>query len=143
MAILLAVFAATQITMSMEVRPHLISPDHLTTTVTVSNLLSINMFNNLTVAVDKPGAWVISQQTIDASGRATRVPSWLIDCPPQSGPESQACFDRFARLGYRQLVTYQPAGRFWSLQLYETVVYLALALLVAGLCTWWIRHRLS
>jgi hypothetical protein len=67
----------------------------------------------------------------------------MANCPLASGPASQACFAKFTRLGYRQLVSYQPAGRFWAFQLDETVIYLILALLLAGLCTWWIRHRLS
>jgi hypothetical protein len=40
-------------------------------------------------------------------------------------------------------VTYQPADRFWAFQRDETVIYLVLAVLLAGLGTWWLRHRLS
>ncbi|MGI8331699.1 ABC transporter permease [Actinomadura scrupuli] len=145
MAIVLAVFAVVQVTMSVGVRPHLVAPEHLTTTVTNANLMNLNMFNNLTVTIDKPGAWVISQHTVNAAGHPAPVPSWMLSCPPGSGsgPASRECLARFTRLGYRQQVTYQPAGRFWALQLYETVIYLVLAGLLGGLCTWWIRHRLS
>jgi hypothetical protein len=143
MAILLAIFAVTQITMSAAVRPHLITPEHLTTTITAGNLLNTNAFGSLTVIVDKPGAWVISEQTINASGRAVRPPSWLNSCPPGSGPVAQACLARLDRLGYRQRVSYQPASRFWALQRAETVIYLILAAGLAGLCTWWVRRRLS
>jgi hypothetical protein len=31
-------------------------------------------------------------------------------------------------------VTYQPASRYWAFQWVETAIYLALALLLAGLC---------
>ena len=41
----------------------------------------------------------------------------------------------------RQTVTYEPASRYWPLQWYETGIYLALALALAGLCLWWIRPR--
>jgi hypothetical protein len=144
MAIVLAVFAVTQIAMSVGVRPHLITPDHLTTTINAGNVLNINMFNNVTVTVDKPGAWIVSQHTINASGHAAPVPSWAVNCLMDSNPQaSQACFTKLTSLGFRQLVTYHPAGRFWALQLYETVIYLVVALLLAGLCTWWVRHRLS
>ncbi|GAA4488184.1 transporter [Actinoallomurus oryzae] len=143
MAILLALFIATQITVFGQVRSHLIAPEHLTTTITARNLTSINMFNHITVTVNRPGAWVISQQTVNAAGDSVTVPSWVLNCPSRSRQESQACFDKLTGLGYRQVVTYHPADRFWTLQLYETVIYLALALALAGLCVWLIRRRLS
>jgi hypothetical protein len=31
-------------------------------------------------------------------------------------------------------VTYQPASRYWAFECIETAIYLALALLLAGLC---------
>jgi hypothetical protein len=76
------------------------------------------------------------------TGRPAAVPSWLVDCVARSPQERQACFTRFAGLGYRQQVTYHPAGSFWATQLHETVIYVGLALALAGLCAWWIR-RLS
>ncbi len=145
MAVLLAVFTAAQITMSMAVRPHLLPTERLTTTITHENLTMIGMRGYLTVVIDRPGAWVISQHTVDSAGRAVHPPSWVMSCPSESASDrgSQACFARLNRLGYRQLVTYQPAGRFWALQAYETATYLVLALVLAGASTWWIRHRLS
>lgn len=140
MATLGILFVATQIAMPMAVRPHLMAPERLTTTITDRNLMNVNMFNHVTVTIDKPGAWVASQQTIDAAGHPAAVPSWLVDCVARSQQERQACFTRLADLGYRQLVTYQPADRFWTLQLYETVAYLGLALALAGLCVWWTRR---
>jgi hypothetical protein len=43
----------------------------------------------------------------------------------------------------RQVVVYQPASRFWTFQWYETAIYLALALVLAGFCIWWVRRRVS
>ncbi|GAA4621091.1 transporter [Actinoallomurus vinaceus] len=142
MAIVLGLFVVTQIAMYTQVRSHLLTPEHLTTTITARNLTSINMFNHLTVVVNRPGAWVLSQQTVNAAGHPVTVPSWVLECPG-SGPKSQACFAKLTGLGYRQLVTYQPADRFWSLQLTETAIYLGLAFGLAVLCVWWIRRRLS
>jgi hypothetical protein len=65
------------------------------------------------------------------------------DCLPGPGQRDQGCFARLEREGYRQVVTYQPAGSFWAFQRDETLIYLALALLLAGLCTWWTRNRLA
>jgi hypothetical protein len=39
-------------------------------------------------------------------------------------------------------VTYEPASRYWAFQWFETAIYLALALALAGLCLWWIRPPL-
>jgi hypothetical protein len=40
-------------------------------------------------------------------------------------------------------VTYQPASRYWAIQLAETAIYLALALALTGFCFWWIRGNRS
>ncbi|MFE2560789.1 hypothetical protein ACFXGT_33220 [Streptomyces sp. NPDC059352] len=46
-------------------------------------------------------------------------------------------------LGYKQQVTYQPAGNFWALQWAETGLYLGLALALTGCCAWWMRRRVT
>jgi hypothetical protein len=163
MAITLAVFVAVQIAMPTLVRPHL-APAHLTTTITAENLNGMTAMmtpsgpvgpvRNLTVSVDKPGAWIIANQTVDPTGTVvTALPSWVGDCvPPPPAPGAvqvgrpagePACFARLAKLGYRQRITYQPAGRYWAFQAYETAIFVALALLLIGFSFWWLRHRLS
>ncbi len=52
----------------------------------------------------------------------------------------QACADK---LHIRELLTYQPAGRYWTFQWLEMAIFLGLALALAGLCLWWVRHRLT
>jgi hypothetical protein len=142
MAVLLALFTVIQIVTSVWVRPRLVAPEHLTTRIDAGNLMNINMLNHVHVTIDAPGAWITSQRTVDAAGHPVNLPSWVLACPGD-GPANRACFARLADLGYRQQVTYQPAGRFWPLQLAETGIYLGLALLVAVLCVWWVRRRLS
>lgn len=41
------------------------------------------------------------------------------------------------------MVVYQPANRFWIFQTYETLLFVALAAVLAGVCIWWVRRRLS
>jgi hypothetical protein len=61
-----------------------------------------------------------------------------------SGPSAaaqhafQACIHQ---LGLRQLVTYQPADRYWPLQWIELGLYLAAAAALVGFCVWWLRRR--
>ncbi len=57
------------------------------------------------------------------------------------GPNAESCYASIGRLRLRQLVTYQPASRYWAFQWYETAIFLAAALLLAGFCIWWIRRR--
>jgi hypothetical protein len=52
----------------------------------------------------------------------------------------QTCADK---LGIKELITYQPVNRYWPFQIYETAIFVALALALAGFCIWWIRRRLS
>jgi hypothetical protein len=44
---------------------------------------------------------------------------------------------------YHEVVTYQPASRFWTFQTIETALFTVLALALAGVCAWWVRHRVS
>jgi hypothetical protein len=166
MAITLAVFVAVQIAMPLLVRPHLIAPIRSTIEITEASLDGLaappggGAIRVITRAPDGSaftGAWVLSSQAVDASGHA--VDSITLSrtgaCgPPQGGPAKQpagaepgeqlsACFAEIKRLGYRQRVTYQPASRFWAFQWYETGIYTALALALAGFCFWRVRHRIS
>ena len=166
MAITLAVFVAVQIAMPLLVRPHLIAPTRSTIEITAASLDGLRGRPGggpLQAILRAPetgaytGAWVLSSQAVDASGHAvTGVPlSRSGACaPPAGGPAQQpvgakpgdelsACFAEMKRLGYRQRVTYQPASRFWPLQWYETGIYTALTLALAGFCFWRIRHRPS
>lgn len=158
MAITLIAIIAVQIAMPLVVQRHLLPPNELTAQITEQNLDSMSAtgspnspegvrFEGLTVSIDKPGAWITQNETLDPSGRVMNLlPSWIGECP-NTGPEqdaaSAACFDRLAHDGYRQRVEYQPASRFWSLQWLETGVLLSLAGLLCGFCFWKIRSDLS
>ena len=46
--------------------------------------------------------------------------------------------------GYRgNYLAYQPASRFWTFQLIETGIYLAISILALSLTVWWVRKRLT
>jgi hypothetical protein len=166
MAITLAAFVTVQIAMPLLVRPHLVAPTRSTIEITASSLdgLHAPLGNGPVQAILRApetgaytGAWVLSSQAVDASGHAIdRITlSRSGSCgPPHGGAARQpsgakpgdglsACFAEMKRLGYRQRVTYQPASRFWPFQWYETGIYTALALGLAGFCFWRLRRRLS
>jgi hypothetical protein len=163
MAISLAVFVAVQVAMPQLVRPHLIPPTRSTVEITPSSLTMFSFGpDGLQVSATLPGntgAWVLSSRIVDASGRTvTRIPSSsslsptsgpcaLPREPPASAPRREGpgdelapCLAEVKRLGYRQQVTYQPASRFWRLQWYETAIYTAFALGLAGFCFWRLRR---
>jgi MFS family permease len=159
MAVTLAVFVAVQIVMPLWIRPYLIPPVQVTTAITATNLDGFmasspdGPIQKLSVTINEPGAWIISNRTIDATGNAAQaIPSWVMGClPPPPGltassagqQDQQSCFAKLTDLGYRQQVTYQPDNRYWAFQWSETTIFLTLAVLQAGFCFWWIRRRLS
>jgi ABC-type transport system involved in multi-copper enzyme maturation permease subunit len=158
MALTLAVFVAVQIAMPLLVRPNLVSPAHATVEVGFSNLRGINRSPatgavNMTLRAPDTSAgtgtlasaWILSSKTVDASGHAMdSIPVTGVEAcavPSPSGPS--ACIAEINRLGYRQQVTYQPSSRYWAFQAYETAIFIGLALLLAGFCFRWLRHRVS
>ena len=150
MATTLVVHAAAQVSTPMWIRPHLAATDRTTVPIEPGGApISIQEGAKQIVAhLEVPGAWPTSQQTLNAAGEPAPVPQSFADClHTESGPPTLQQFDRcladLDALGYKQQVTYQPAGNFWALQWAETGLYLGLALALTGFCAWWIRSRLT
>ncbi|MFI6422515.1 transporter [Streptomyces sp. NPDC050842] len=151
MATTFALYAAVQIAVPTWIRPYLAASDRTTVPIEPGGApISIQDDAKEIVAhlEELPGAWVVSQQTLDTAGRPASVPSSFPDClRTDSGPPTleqvERCVGEFGALGYKQQVTYQPAGNFWVLQWAETGLYVGLALALAGFCTWWIRRRVT
>lgn len=157
MTLTLVVFVAIQILMPNLVRPHLLPPAHRTTPVT---LQSINLSPSsgssgyqlqIPENFDRAGAWVLSDIIITGSGKqpsditTTTSGAELTNppaaCIPAAGPPNEsACRAAVNALHLRQLVTYQPASRFWPLQWLEMGIYLVLAALLGLVCTWRVRR---
>ena len=91
----------------------------------------------ITAPFSKPGGWVLSNQSILPSGQVFTGPGSQL-CQ-EANP--QACNNWIASKHLRQLVTYQPASRFWPLQWIETAIYLALAGALGWICAWQVRRR--
>ena len=122
MAITIAAFAAVQLAMPLWIRPHLITPVRRISPFNAANITEMSVTNGghmtVTEAVKIPGAWVLSDQTINAAGHAFSGPAPAA-CE-SSTASFQACQNSLARLHLRQLVTYQPASRYWAFQWYES-----------------------
>jgi ABC-2 family transporter protein len=141
MALTLAGFAFVQIVWPSWVRPHLFSPLRESLPFSTARLDEVMIGNGgqmiVQDAASKPGAWILTNQTVKPDGQ------------PFTGPPTHACLSQgvqacnasIGRLHLRQVITYQPASRFWAFQWYETAIFLVLAVALAGFCAWWIRHR--
>jgi hypothetical protein len=147
MAVTLAIFAAVVLAFPVWVRPHLIPPAQTTVPLSTASINGFILVGDGRMQVqtgppDLPGAWILSIQLTTPAGRpASTVPD--AQACESNTSSFQACGAYVESLYLRQTVSYQPASRYWPLQWYETGIYLALALALAGLSLWWIRRDRS
>jgi hypothetical protein len=133
------------------VGPYLLPPTRATTAITGANLGSL-MANpadgsvRLRIKPPETGAWILSQHTVDASGHTVgnvKVSLTTGACAPAQGaPTRNECMAEINGLGYRQVMAYQPPGRFWPLQWCEAGIYVLLTAGLTGFCFYRLR-RLS
>jgi hypothetical protein len=114
---------------------------------------------------DIPGAWIYSTQLADRAGHPITAQFEQSACPAlAAGPSAggpaggigsggshshapaaaqRALADCAATVAARfhEMVTYQPASRYWAFQWYELAIFLGAALLLAGACFWRVRRR--
>jgi len=146
MAVTLAVFVGgVWFAFPLAVRPHLLPPAQSTTALNIASVVAaggdVGGVPGLFVQTqqpDMPGSWILSTRIVTPAGR-----------PASSEPATRACVgdtvtaktcDAYLEsLHLRETVTYQPASRYWPLQWYETGIYLALVLALAGFCLRWVR----
>ena len=163
MALTIVGFVGTRLAVTYWIRPLLAAPLKLVTALTMPG----------TGSGAPPGSWVLSDQTLSASGRvigenggvgpnsaagvvvsgsgAVSIPGVGscpgVKLPTGQGPDLESpsvehAFDACVRHhGLRELLTYQSASRFWPFQWYETAIFLALALILIGVCWWWLIGR--
>jgi ABC-type transport system involved in multi-copper enzyme maturation permease subunit len=60
----------------------------------------------------------------------------------QAGQALTQCFSTLSTK-YHEVISYQPANRFWTFQTIETGLFVVFALALAGVCAWWVRHRIT
>ena len=148
MAVTLVIFAAVQLAVPAWVRPHLIPPVTTTSALNLGSAAGWGATNaghgnggQLFVQTQPylPGAWMLSNEVITPAGRLASTEPGTQACGGGAST-TQSCHAYIATLHLRQEVTYQPASRYWPLQWLETAIYLAVALLLSGLCFLRIRR---
>jgi hypothetical protein len=164
MAATLVAFVGARLAMTYWIRPHLIAPAH--TSAGFGSATGLGFVGTPVTFVAGPphiaNAWVYSDHIVDKTGHAPTsqfLHTFLLKaCPNIGAPPSQpptggrvpvgnpAAFQTcIAKLSakFHETVTYQPAGRYWTFQSYETAIFFAFAFILIGISFWWIRRRLT
>jgi len=137
----LTAFVTARVVVSDWVRPHLQAPLTLRAPLTLTRNVALHPGGGTGFAISAGGApphpsdWVLSSTTITTTGQAITLQDPGCTVSPSL---SRVCINHL-----RSVVTYQPASRYWPFQAYEMTIFLALALILAGVCFWWVRRRLS
>jgi hypothetical protein len=154
MAATLVAFVGARLAITYWVRPHLAAPVRASLALNAATLHGFGQGPSgpsVIASPNLPDAWIYSNLIVDKSGHAPTTQFLEAACPslgavrrpgPQSQADYQACLAKVAAK-FHEAVTYQPASRYWPFQWYETSIFVGLALILTGLCFWWIRHRLT
>jgi hypothetical protein len=171
MVVTLVGFVGVRLAITSWVRPYLFAPLRFTSALLLPQ--GNENANPPPGSLLKPGAWIISDQTVNGTGQVigqqgainsggghmgvgfnyTGVKAVLQGVgvcpnkfPPQSAPvavferAAQTCVDKF---NIREVLTYQPASRYWAFQWSETAIFVALALALVGVSFWSLRRRFA
>jgi ABC-type transport system involved in multi-copper enzyme maturation permease subunit len=149
MAITLAAFAVVQIVMPMAIRPHLMTPVTASVALTPEVSESINGLGSDSRTggdaapmkingYSKPGAWMLTSLSplLKADGSAFTMGD-MKACFSGDFASDKNCLTE-QNLSF--VATYHPAGRYWPFQWIETLIFLTLALVLAGFCFWRIQR---
>ena len=166
MAGTLIVYVFARIAATVWIRPHLLSPSHKTMSLLDADGVGFNSRNGGPITLVARGAgphnaWELSSQLVTNSGQhasSDQLAAFLqSNCPGIVGHQPAAPTGKsFARLAdpatfeacraraaqsFHLLITYQPAGRYWTFQWLEAGIFFVLALLAALGCYWWVTKR--
>ena len=85
---------------------------------------------------------MLSDTLVDAGGRQVSAAreNLAILHAHQASIDPQTYVDS---LGWKRLLSYQPAGRFWSFQLLEAGLFFALAAAITTVAVWLVRRTPS
>jgi hypothetical protein len=121
----LVAFGATRFLVSDFVRPHFMAPLHRVISATATSGM--------------PGDWVLSNTLVDAGGRSITAGNeeLAVVHAQQAGIDPHTYI---LTLGWRRVISYQPAGRFWTFQLLEAGLYAGLAVALVLVALWLVRR---
>lgn len=125
MTVTLVVFGAVRLLVSDFVRPHFMAPLHRVIAATATSAA--------------PRDWLLSNTLVNAGGRrvSTANEELAVLHAQQAGIDPHTYI---VTLGWRRIVSYQPAGRFWTFQLFEAGLFVALAVVLVLVAVWLVRR---
>jgi hypothetical protein len=124
----LVVFVATRLAVVTFLRPHFESPLHRTAVATDTGR--------------QAGDWLLSDTLVDAAGRqitAAREDLAVLHAQ-QAGIDPHSYL---VTVGWKRVISYQPAGRFWEFQLIEAGLFTLLAAAIVLTAIWLVRRTPS
>lgn len=163
MATTIGVYVGVRYAVTFGIRPHFQSPLHLSMSLLDASGYGFSSSPSGALAMvafppNMKNAWPLSSSIVDSAGHAPTSGYLARTCPtllqgppvPLGGPRTklgpgggiQACVSHLATR-FHDVVTYQPASRYWPFQIYETALFVVLALALAGLSYWWVRRHLT
>jgi len=122
----LVAFGATRFLVLEFLRPHFLTPLHRIVAATATGSQGA-------------GNWVLSDTLVDGGGRQITAASENLAVLHAQ----QARIDPHSyivTLGWKRVISYQPAGRFWTFQLLEAGLFVALAAAVVLVAVWLVRR---
>jgi hypothetical protein len=165
MLVTLGAFFGARLGMTYWVRPHLAAPFALARSYWTPSLarsygsalakgrpLPFSYPMNLATP---QGGWEVSNNTVSATGQVVSTISCAGGAVRVHGPKPKhpasiraandagdralhACLTQF-----HQVLSYQPASRYWIFQWEELAIFTGVALALSGFCIWWISRRLA
>jgi len=170
MAVTLVAFVTARLTFASWVRPKLVAATHLSQALDPKSMAFFSSNGSAMhlqpEAPNLPNAWISTTRIVDGAGQALpdqvvarACPTLGVGLPPPTPPGGargrirgvvpgnvqstlEHCVTKLSA-HYHEVVTYQPAGRYWTFQWLETAIFLGVALVLAGFSLWWVRRRLS
>jgi hypothetical protein len=167
MATTLGIFVFVRVAVALWVRPHLLSPLHRTVSLLDAYRFGFAARNGSGPLLDAqgsgpPNSWTLSSHLVNANGQvasaAERIAFVQQNCPAiaqtpmPSGPTAgkvveradpstfEACRQQAAQ-AFHVVVTYEPAGRYWTFQWLETGIFLGLAVAAVAGSYFWVTRR--
>jgi hypothetical protein len=125
MSATLVVFAATRLVVLKFLRPNFESPLHRTAAVADTGR--------------QTGDWVLSDTFVDAVGR--RITAGREDLAVLHAQHAGIDPHTYlVTLGWKRVLSYQPGGRFWTFQVIEAGIFVALAAAIVLATIWLVRR---
>jgi hypothetical protein len=144
MACMLVIFAVVQVLVPTLIRPNYVPPIRTAVPLTaqmITNLSFLGEYGDIGGLALPGGPWVVSTSSmLNPAGQEVGHTAWYANCLSESMADVPVCLTKG---DVHVEVSAQPADRYWSFQWYETAIFAALAILLAGLCLWRIRGRLT